>query len=118
MAKKTVTITAPGGFLSVDTNLVKLSKKDSDVIKWDVKVDAEMCVEIVFHCQSGTVGPFAHVASAKNPARGWYKVHGSDDVESNALDQTSGMWKYDVVLYECETGHEIDRKDPYVFIKT
>jgi hypothetical protein len=113
---KTIVITAPGGFLNVDSNLVTLSAKNGDVVRWDVQVGDGLCVEILFERQHGTMGPFAHAGSDKNPGRGWYKVHGNGDIQTSAPDQSSGVWKYEVVLYDCESGQEIDRKDPYIKI--
>jgi len=117
MAKNTIKITAPNGNLSVDKNLVKLSLAGKDTVTWDVAIDADLSVEILFHPQCCVLGPFKSKPSLANPARGWYKSVGAASVDSNEIDAAEGtIWKYDVVLYDAETGQEIDRKDPYIRI--
>jgi hypothetical protein len=113
-----IKITAPKGNLHVDTNLIYLSIKDGDTVTWEIDVEDGMCVEIVFCQHCGVMGPFTFGDVPTNPARGWYKAHGRKDVGSNALDgnaaKPGSIWKYDVVLYDRDTGQEIARQDPYI----
>jgi hypothetical protein len=115
---KSVRITAPRGNLHVDTNLVYLNIKDGDTLVWEIDVEDDFCVEIVFCQHCGVMGPFVHADVPTNPARGWYKAHGRKDVDSNGLDPHSAnpgsIWKYDVVLYDRDTGQEIARQDPFI----
>jgi hypothetical protein len=117
MPKNTIKISSQDGNLKVDKNLVKLSLSGKDTVTWDIAIDADQSVEILFYPECNLVGPFKSKPSLANPGRGWYKSVGASSVDSNDIDAAAGtIWKYDIVLYDAETGQEIDRKDPWVKI--
>jgi hypothetical protein len=116
----TIKITTESGNLRVEKNLVTLSIGSKDTVTWDVDVEDGFCVEIVFCAHCGVMGPFQHREAPTNPARGRYKTHLTGGVDSNDIDTRAAVpgsiWKYDVVLFDKDTGQEIFRKDPYVKI--
>jgi hypothetical protein len=112
MAK--VEISAPDGFLKVHPNVTKV--KPGETVKWDIDVSDDLCVEIVFESQLGVVGPFAFSSGRLSCARGQYRSLGRFDFDTT-LDQSVGIWKYDVFLYDVGTGQQIDDVDPWVKIE-
>jgi hypothetical protein len=112
MAK--VEISAPDGFLKVHPNVTYV--KPDDTVKWDIDVSDDFCVEIVFESQQGVVGPFTFASGRLSCARGQYQSMGRFNFETTP-DQSQGIWKYDVFLYDVETGQQVDQVDPWIKFK-
>jgi hypothetical protein len=109
MAK--IEISAPDGYLKVHPNVTKV--KPDETVKWDIDVSDDFCVEIVFQSQQGEAGPFEVAISALSCARGRYRSQGRFNFET-IPDQSEGIWKYEVFLYDVETGQQVDHVDPWI----
>ena len=120
MGSQKVEITIEGGkVVKVKPHVCNVNSGAGDTVKWEIKADVAntYLVEIVVYAQHGTLGPFRRDnAKLTNPTRGWYHSAGGRH-QTSYVDlpiPAPTMWKYDVVLYDCDSGQEIDRFDPWL----